>query len=354
MHSNKSIFISIIIVLFILSGCSSSSFKGRDFNYKYGVIETTGQKNSTYISFYNDDLEKVGEENIKYGSMGDGFSLPIVFKKSMFIVPKGIYNIKELTFIMEYDLYKGKIEKYNIGLQNMNNIAVDDNYIYGVNTMNNISSIVKCNRKTKELSKVEISEVYISYIEVYKNELFAFGESYEEEKMKSYLYIFESNTLSILEKIDISNIGFGQYYTVMKDNKLYFPTSFSIEDTGEQPINKLSEYNRESGDILTYNLEKNYPFQIIEYKEKLLITHFDPVAVKGNTISIFNVKDESSEVIEFSHNIEQIVLDDENIVILGNGYLYIYDNRFSLLNSIRVVNERNDNCYYYTTGLFKR
>ncbi len=354
MYRKKVIFISIILVLSVLSGCSEANIMGKSSNYRYGVIETTGQENRTYISFYNDDLEKLGEESFKYGSMGDGFSLPIVFDNNMFIVPKGIYNKKELTFVMGYDLDKGKVEKYDTGLQNMNNITVGEDYIYGVNTMNNISNIVKCNRSTKELLKKEIPETYISYIEIYGDELFAFGEIEKEGKMKSYLYIFDSNTLDILEKIDISDIGFGQYYTAMKDNKLYFPTAFLIEGVEDQPTNKLSEYSRESREIRTYDLKENYPFQIMEYKDRLLITHFDPVAVKGNMISIFDIKDGSSEVIEFNHNIEQLELDGENIIILGDGYLHKYDSNFSLINSIKVVNDRDSNCYYYTTGFFKR
>lgn len=354
MCKKKIIFLSIIFILSILCGCSEVSFIVQNSNYRYGVIETTGQENRSYISFYDANLKKIGEKSIKYGSMGDGFSLPIVFDNHMFIVPKGIYHKKELTFVMSYDLFKGKVEKYNTGLQNMNNISVDEDNVYSVNTMNNITSIVKYNRKTQDLSKKEMPEVYIGYIEIYGNKLFAFGEGEEAGKIKSYLYIFDSNTLDILEKVDISNIGFGQYYTVMKGDKLYFPTSFSIEATDGLPTNKLSEYNHETGQIITYTLKENYPFQIMEYEDKLLITHFDPVAVKGNKVSIFDVKDGSSDVIEFNHNIEQLELDGENVIILGDGYLYKYDSKFSLINSTKVINDRDSNCYYYTTGFFKR
>ncbi|MBU5313103.1 hypothetical protein KQI38_13750 [Tissierella carlieri] len=353
MYRRNNFLIATILILFLLSGCNNMNFKGKDFNYKYGVIETTGQENNSYISFYDDNLEKTGEEKIKYGSMGDGFSLPQVFKNSMFIVPKGLYSKKELTFIMEYDLDKMKIKKYNTGLQNMNSIAVDDSYIYGVNTMNFVSNIVRCNRETKKLSKVEIPNTYISYIEIYENELFAFGESNENGKMNSSLYILDADTLNILEKIDITDIGFGQYDTVMKDNKLYFSASHSIEGTESQPINKLCEYNRESGEVRIYDLKENFPFQIMGYNDKLLITHFDPVGVIGNKISIFNVDDKNSDIVEFTHNIEQLELDDEDIIILGDGYLYRYDKNFSLKDSTLVVNERETDYHYYTTGLFK-
>lgn len=353
MYRKIILFIPIILAICILPGCSKSNLKTSSLSGRYGVIETTSQENKTYLSFYNDDFEKLGEETIKYGSMGDGFSLPIVFNNSMFIVPKGIYNTKELTFIMEYDFHKGKIKKHDTGLQNMNNITIDDDYVYGVNTMNLVSNIVKCNRETKKVSKIEIPEVYISYITIYGNELFAFGEKDGGDELESYLYILDSNTLDILNKIDITNIGFGQYYTVMKDNKLYFPTSYSMEDEGNQPINKLSEYNRASGEFKTYDLKENFPFQIMEYKDKLLITHFDPVGVEGNKISLFNPDDGSSEIIELKHNVEQLDLDGEEIIILGNGYLYRYNKDFLLIDDVKVFNDRDTEYNYYTTGIFK-
>lgn len=354
MYKRSAFLIGIIAVLSIVSGCNDIQYKLSKINYKYGVIETTGQENKSYISFYDDNLKKIGEEQIKYGSMGDGFLLPIVFKNSMYIVPKGIYNQKELTFIMEYDLDKMKIEKYDIGLQNMNSIAVDDKSVYGVNTMNFISNIVKCSKETKKLQKIEILDTYISYIEVYGDKLFVFGESDKEGKMMIYLYILNANNLDILEKINISNIGFGQYNTVMKDDRLYFSASYSTEGIESQTVGLLSEYNMVSGEVRTYDLKEDFPFQIMEYKDKLLITHFDPVGVVGNKISIFNTKDGSSELIELEHNIEQLGFDGKYIIILGNSHLYRYDKEFKLKDSTLVANDNKTDCHYYTTGFFMR
>lgn len=350
----RSLILMIMAFLLILLGCNNNRFNMKNIDYRYGVIETTGQENMSYLSFYNVNLEKVGEEKIKYGSMGDGFALPIVFDKSMFIAPKGIYNQKELTFIMEYDLDGFEIEKWDTGLQNMNSIAVNNDFIFGVNTMDFTSNIIKCNRKTKELSKIQIPDTYISYIEVYENELFGFGESEDSGKMKSFLYIIDTNTLDIQKEIDISHIGFGQYDTVIKDNKLYFTASYSIDSIENQPTNKLLEYNRKSGEIKTYSLKESFPFQILEYGNNLLITHFDPVGVTGSIISIFNIDYASSELIEFNHNIEHLGLDGDDIIILGNGYLYRYNKEFSLMASTPITNTKKTDYHYYTTGLFKR
>ena len=352
MYKRSIFLIVIIIVLSILSGCNSVYTNINDSNFKYGVIETTGQENRSYISFYDDNLKKIGEEQVKYGSMGDGFLLPIAFKNSMFIVPKGVYNQKELTFIMEYDLDKMKIKKYDTGLQNMNSITVDDDSVYGVNTMNFISNIVKYTKKTKKLQKTQIPDTYISYIEIYGDKLFAFGESDKEGKMETSLYILNANSLDILDEIDISNIGFGQYSTVMKDNRLYFSASYSIEGIESRPVGLLVEYNMVNGELRTYNLKENFPFQIIEYEDKLLVTHFDPVGVAGNMVSIFNINDGSSELIKLEHNIEQLDIDGEDIIILGNGHLYRYDKEFKLKDSILVVNDRRTEYHYYTTGFF--
>lgn len=351
---SRSLFLIAMILLLVLSGCANSSLSMKNLDYSYGIIETTGQENMSYIYFYDDNLKKVGEEKIKYGSMGDGFALPIVFDNSMYIVPKGMYSQKELTFIMEYDLDGMEIEKWDTGLQNMNSIAVNKDFIFGVNTMDFTSNITKCNRQTKELSKIQIIDTYISCIEVYGDELFAFGEREESGEMKLSLYILDTNTLDILKEIDVSDTGFGQYDTVMKDNKLYFTASYSIDNIENQPTDKLLEYNMENGEIKTYRLKENFPFQILEYKDKLLITHFDPVGVTGSSISIFDINNKTSESIQLNHNIEQLELDGEDIIILGNGHLYRYDKDFFLKSYTSITNTRKTDYHYYTTGLFKR
>lgn len=353
---NKRIAYTIIIIIFslILSACKKASFNSMESNYKYGVIETTGQENNTYISFYDDSFKKIGEENIKYGSMGDGFSLPLSFGDSMFIVPKGMYSKKELTFIMEYNLYNGEIEKYDTGLQNMNSITVNDDFIYGVNTMDFTSNIVKCNKESKELLKTEIMDIYISYILVHEDELFAFGQGVKDEEMESFLYIIDANTLDGLKKLDITHLGHGHYDGVIVDDKLYFSSSYSIEGMDEEPTNKLIEYSMREGEFIIYELGENFPFQILEFNDNLLITHFDPVGVSGNKISIFNINDGSSEIVELQHNIEHLELDGEDIIILGNGHLYRYNKDFILQNSTIVIADRKTEYNYYTTGLFKR
>lgn len=351
--NRKTLFYVIVgTLLVIISGCSKSELDSKSLDYKYSVIETTSQENNTYISFYDDDLKKIGEEKIKYGSMGNGFTLPLLFEGSMFIVPKGIATKKEHTFIMEYDLKDNEINKHNTGLQNMNSITINKDFIYGVNTMDFTTNIVQYNRDTEELIEIKIPEVYINYLSVQGDELFGLGEDLKEEGMNSFIYIIDSNTLEILKEIDITEIGHGCYDLIMKDNDIYFSTSYSIDGVNELPNSKLIRFNRESEDFSIYELKEDYPFQILEYKDNLLITHFDPVSVTGNGISIFNMEDESSKTINLDHNIEQLAIDGEDIIILGEGSFYIYDEDFILKESTSILEERNTNYHYYTTGFF--
>ena len=349
---NFKIILLSFIILVLPTGCNGKYIKKTRDKPCYGIIKTTSQENKSFILFYDNNLQEVGREKIKYGSMGDGFSLPIIYDKSMYIVPKGIGTSKELTFIMEYNLNTGNIVKYNTGLQNMNSITITQDFVYGVNTLNFNSNIVKCNKNTRELLTKTIEKTYINYMEVYRGKLYAFARVGENTGMKNYLYVFDANNLDLLNKIDITSIGIGQESTLMQKNKLFFTTLYEIGDYEDQPSNKLSILNIESYQIKSYELREKYPYQIIDFNDKLLITHFDPVTRIGNKISILDLQTYDSNIIELEHNIQQIEKSDDTFIILGDEKLFIYDRNFKLIDSIN-IDMGNEPIYYYITGFFK-
>lgn len=346
MNKKYKVFLLVFISL-ILTSCIKSNYK----NYKYGVVKTTEQKDQSYILFYDDKLHELGKQSIKYGSMGDGFLLPIIYDNYMYIVPKGLGKTKEHTFVMEYNLDNGEVNKYNTGLQNMNGISITEDSVYGVNTMNSYTNIVKCDKETKRIIKTELEGVYIGYLKTYGNIIYAFGEELKSGNRKICLYLFDSKNLDLLDKIDITSIGFGQESTLIKNNKLYFNTQYEVGGFEDKIANKLSEYDIDSGEIKTYELKEDFPFQIMEFGDKLLITHFDPVRVEGNKISIFDLKTGNSEMIELEHDIWQLEKDGNNFVVLGNDCLYIYDSSFKLINSTEIA-VNDGHLYYYLSGFF--
>ena len=249
--------------MIIFSSCSKSKVDLVGSSSKYGVIETTSQENKSYISFYDDKLKKTGEELIQYGSMGDGFLLPEVYERSMLIVPQGIYTTKELTFVMEYDLDSGEISEHETGLDYINSMAISEDNVYAVNTINRVTTIAKVNRETKKINLLELNEVYISYMDIYDGKIFAFADDDHEENLRSIFYVIDSDSLEVLNQMDITEVGYGQNDTLYKDGKIYFTSSFQFDGDTSIPVSRLSYYDVKNETIQTRDIEVDSAFQII-------------------------------------------------------------------------------------------
>ena len=340
--------VALLVFLFKFKGKESFN---KDFNI--AIVETTEQINESYLTFYNEDLKKIGAQKIELGSMGSSFDLPRVYDKNMYVIPKGIGNAKELSVIMEYNMETGNYKTYDIKQHNINSFSVDDTSIYTVNTLN-YNSIISCyNKSSGKVKTISIEKVYIERIDLYDDTIYAFGMLNDNQGIKSYLYLIDTKNFEIADKIDISESGIGQYYSNKIEDNLYFTNQTEMSFRAEKPSKTLSKLNIKDKTISNIQLKEEFPFQILKYKNKLIISHYDLVQIKGNKITIYDPKTNEQKVVTLENELAQIHIKDDKLYSMDRDYLYVYsinDTEFKLINKVDIHTKRESKTFYYLSG----
>ena len=161
----KKIILFLLIALLSVTACTSGSSYNNEFTL--GIIETTGQKNKSSISFYDGDLSKVETLSFPYGSMEHyGFTEPQVREGHLYTVPLGLYNKKDLGMILDLDLESGKTEKIKFGRVNITSAVVTDDAYYVASNLNQVSYIDRYDRKTGVISTISLEDKLVMHIRI--------------------------------------------------------------------------------------------------------------------------------------------------------------------------------------------
>ncbi|WDV47547.1 hypothetical protein PV797_07650 [Clostridiaceae bacterium M8S5] len=353
---NKLLAITLILLVILVF----YHFKTDRFNSNFvvGVIQTTSQDNESTISLYDNNYSEVNSINLEYGSMSSYFDLPQIHENSMFVIPKGIGNIKELTVVLEFNLVNGKHITHNIEQSNMNSFCVDNDFIYTVNTLNSNSIISRYNRTNQNLTTLTIKNMFIGKLAVNDEKLYAFGfRNTPDNGIESKLFIINTNDLSIIKNIKMSRFGHDQLGAVFDNTSMYFTNSMKYNKTSEKevPSNLLSILNLKTYAINSIPLKEIYPFQIIQTQGNLYISHFNVVQGIGNKLTIYDKKSKSHKLVTFNHNLAQIIISGNKMFSTDGKYLYVYGiegSNFSLSKRVDIYNKKANSLHYYVSGFF--
>lgn len=349
----KILIILVLILATILVSCKS---KKQVYNndYDIAIIETTGGDNHSSIYYYNNKLELINKYTLPYGTMGNIFYNPVIFNDKLYSIPQGLANEKNLKRVIEFNLEDGGVEEYKIEQLAMNSLAVNSEYIYTCNTVNGISYINQYTLENDIVTSIDIPEVYISNLMVTDDLLYAFGTIKGENGMESYIYVLDTK-LTINEVINITSSGSSQYKAIFVDNYLYFSNLMDNDDKPGDTVSRLSLSNHEIENI---SLSTPYPSDLLVYNDILLIAHCNLVTNEGNTITFYNLEDESMQEVTFTHPVTQINIKEDFLYIFDGNKLYQYElnkDKVSELKLIKEVvlkgNEKSDN-YNYISGFY--
>lgn len=343
----KSITQIIIVFVFIIlfPGCSQKKSIGISTkDISVGIIETRGNIAKSRILFFNEEMNKIGELPLKYATVGCIFYTPLISENKLYIVPQGYAQKKDEKTVLEIALQDLNIKKYTIEQIAMNDIAVNQNYIYTCNNLNGNSYINKCYKKYNKIENIKIPGTYISKLLYANNKLYAFGTADKTEF--SYIYIYD-NDLILQKKLDLN--GYGTIYKAIENNGEIFFTSFV--DSEKQPAKVLGKINTADNLIEFIKLSQNYPLDMVIYNSKLFISHFDIVARKGGGLSVYNLETKQQKYYKLNHGAEQMAIKKNKLYILADRKIHVYDAKtIKLIKKVDITQMDSD--FSYLSGLF--
>lgn len=322
----------IAFILFFIVGCDGS--KGID-HYEVAIIETTSNKKTSLVTYYDENLEKVGSKSLDYAELGNNFYSPIYQDNKVYIVPRGLQGEHNEKKVISMDLKTGEDAEYNVNKTNIICTAVNKNYLFTSSNLNAVSYLTRTDFKSKEEKELTFNEEYLSLIVASDEYIFAFLSSIDDKKMYSKIDIFDVDTLKLKKEIDITAYGINQTKYYLDNENLYFANAF---DKNDQPTNILGILNLKNFTLKRVTLKYNSPDDIQFLNEnRLLISCTDVVQSNGTNIIIYEIDTGN----QFSYNLNIPILNiklnnDKLYVLSSENILYKYEvtNDFKLIKSI--------------------
>lgn len=288
---------TMLVGLFVLAGCGmpqQMSAPDRD-SVDFGLVVTTAQDYDSRIMWFDKDLNLQSEQHLKYAMLGDTFTSPKDSEGKLYLIPQGLGDRKDTRKVISIDKETLTIEEYPFQNIALNDTAVIGEHVYAVNTLNGDSYLESFNVGTKESNTIKIDQIYMDPIIAAGDKLFTFSVQFDvtnpetPERQKVTMRVYSSE-LQLLKTIDISEYGIPTSKYLEDDTSLYVTVSYSAEDS---PVSKILKINKQTYEIEEISLEEEYPFDIYQYDNKLLITHYDPVQISGSKVSFLD--DEGKE-----------------------------------------------------------
>lgn len=353
-----------VCILLLCVGCNATVQRTENAldEVEVGVVETSGEKKKSGITFYDADLNKKDTLKLKYATLGDMFCNATVRNGNLYIIPQGYDAEKDEKKVLEINLSNLKTNIYEINQFGMYGLSVDDENIYVCSNLNEVSYIGKCNKKTKEVQERTIKNVYVTQVLAHDGKLYAFGtkmydtKTEETKKNTSYLYIYDEN-FELTDTINISKYGDSQDKMISYEDKIYFCNTYNEET--ELPNNTVCVYSPDSGSIETITLQKNYPLDLNVYNNMLIVSHYDMLSedVTKGSISFVNLESKEQKNLELDHGADYMTRKGNSLYILSikDNKLYKYaidEMSLKLEKEISLEKMYSDNNYYYYTELF--
>lgn len=343
----------LLIILINLSACIPSTKKhiASDTKIKLGIIETTGYKNQSYIHFFDENLNFLYREENQYASLSEPFDYPIFKNGDLFTIPKGEFEKRKETCILKYDIQADTYKEFDVGLRSMNRLAVSENYVFGVNTINGISTIARCsiNSSSPNLYSKTFTGIYIQEIVVLEDELYAILSSDEQEL---YLAKFSKDSLEVLEKYDISQYG-SPCNLVEFEGKIYISNQYRDALTAELS-SLITIFDKNTKTFSQIDLQENSPNNLLVMQDALFVSHFDRVQAQGNKVSIINLRTNGCETHTLNHPVKQIATDGNYLYVLGDKiiYKYVYKNEGLIEVNHKEMTKNSSQTFFYVTSFF--
>jgi hypothetical protein len=123
-------------------------------------------------------------------------------------------------------------------------------------------------------------------------------------------------------------------------------------------MNKKKKKNKipynEGNVVERIDLQENAPFQILKYKEEIIVTHYDIVQGSGNVITkIDSAKQQTIISLENEGLYQALILDDLLFASNGEGQIFTYSlPDFKLIDQRTLAQHENSAEYYYMSSFF--
>ena len=226
---------ALLLVMPMLSACSQARLNEAkqhyDPNYTIGIIKTTESERSSYIEFYNEELELVNAIWYPYGGLWTNSYSPSAQKDGLlYLIPRGLMGQHNDRKIISLNLTTGDVREYTVNQVAITSIAVDGNYIYTSNNHNFVGQVGRVDIETGKVKYFEFgsgvgslfiqgSKLHASWIDLNETGIDSMGDDVEfisrldQDLNPAYTVSLTDNSMGSLACI--SEAAQGEFYMTL-------------------------------------------------------------------------------------------------------------------------------------------
>ena len=321
-----------------LMACEGKTVKNMD-NIKIGIVESTVLKAKSTIHWYDEDLQIVDTQTLKYASMGDTFKRPTYEKDDVYFVPGGLQGDGTNREVISINLSDFSVKEYLIDNISLTDVSVSDKYIFVNSNLNFQAHLNRLDRYTETLIEKTYDGTFFESILVFKDKLLVFGNMIQDET-ETFIYVLDED-FNTLETIDMSHYGRGGFKHLIENDDLYLSLPFDIDFNAN---NKLVKINMENYDIQVTELDQDRPDTILKYKDQLLISHNDIINGTGTFLTRLDRKTGTINSLDLKVNLSYMDLYNDKLIVsdMENVMIFNIKDDFKLIKKIK-VNKHGDN-----------
>ena len=167
----------------------------------------------------------------------------------------------------------------------------------------------------------KIYRVIFWNIRAYKDKIYFFGFlnlNPLSQMPTSHILILDKNTLMIEKKIDITAQGHGHISSIIYNNTLFFTNNVSFIADRYVDNYILSALDLTSHQIIDYTLPEKNPYNIVYYKNQLIIHHGMVQDSRMKKVSTFNLNTHETKLYKLAEDAE----DGFNRIAVQGDFLY--------------------------------
>lgn len=312
-----------------------------------GVVETSPNVYLSQVLWFDKDLNPLSSTQYSYAMLGSPFYSPIYQNGKIYLIPEGLGNQKDSKKVISFSQKDWHIEEYpfqNIGL---NHIAVIDEFVYAVSTVNGLNSIERWDTVGKQSKVIEEKDLYCPAIFSCGDYLLAYSMALEQSRF--YLDIYDKD-LNRVKREDVSEIGFCANSCCEDDNFFYLPINNSID---EQEIGKILKINKRSFFLEVIDLPYAMPKDIYLYQEGFLISHFNPVTLEGTKLCLYDKKGKLIQEHDLGMELQLTAMAKDHFYVANEEKISAFTlPNFSLIHE-REINRTNVNVSYISSIILR-
>ena len=312
------ILITTLLILFIHSYQSKNNTSYTN-NYSVCVAQTSEQRNSSVLTYYDDNLKQVNQQRIPYGGLGDAYRQGIKYNGKMYFAPAGLFSNDSrycLRDSISLDLKTGKITEYRFGEMywGQRNFTVGGDKMFANRNFNNISYLQSIDLSTGKKKEAIYRNVIFSNMTYAGHHVMLTASKMGTGHDSSKLLAINPSTLKTDWSVKLPFFMSPDNF-FSDGNYLYF-----VQRRDEIEQCWLVKVNLQSHKYKLIPLDKKVPgvTSLHKWNNLLLLSSADLATGHGKYIVQYDPDSGHLRYYHFSHNVSLLKVKKDCVYILDN------------------------------------